>query len=322
MNKNPLISVIVPIYNVEGYLEESVKSVLDQSYNNIEILLINDGSTDKSKEVCMKLMAHEKKIRYYEKRNSGLSDTRNVGLEKVRGEYISFVDSDDLLAPNAVRTLYELCKKYNTEIAVGKISHFVDGKRPSYKTQTRENVFEKDEAICDFLCQREISTSACGKIYKASVLKDVRFKSGILYEDNLFLSDVLNRVQKVVYTDEECYGYRHRANSITTKHFSEKDLDIIDIGNELVRRYEYKSSELSLAVHTYQVTNCLRVYLTAPEDEKFRNDINYCREYIELHKKEILKNTKARNKLKIALLIMRLPRKMVIRVRQLNKRWK
>ena len=157
-----------------------------------------------------------------------------------------------------------------------------------------------------------------GTVYDQELLKKIRENA---YEDNLFLSDVFDRVDKVPYSKQECYGYRHRANSITTKHFSEKDLDIIDIGNELVRRYEYKSRELSLAVHTYQVTNCLRVYLTAPGDEKFRNDINYCREYIELHKKEILKNTKARNKLKIALLIMRLPRKMVIRVRQLNKRW-
>ena len=321
MNNNPLISVIVPVYNVEDYLEECVKSILNQSYNNIEIILINDGSTDKSKEVCMKLMAHENKIRYYEKRNSGLSDTRNVGLEKAKGEYILFVDSDDLLAPNAVRNLYELCKKYNTEIAVGKISHFMDGKQPRYKAQTKENVFKKNEAICNFLYQKEISTSACGKIYKASTLAKVRFKSNILYEDNLFLSDVLNQLQNVVYTDEECYGYRHRANSITTKLFSDKDLDMIDIGKELLLRYEYKSRELSLAVHTYQVTNCLRIYLTASEDAKFRNVIKYCKEYIELYKNEILKNTEARAKLKIALLIMILPRKMVIKLRKLNRRW-
>ena len=321
MSEQPLISVIVPVYNVEKYLRPCVESILEQTYKNIEVILVNDGSTDKSKAICLELAEKDKRISYYEKANSGLSDTRNVGLEKAKGEYITFVDSDDLLAPNAVRTLYELCRKYDTEIAVGKISHFVDGEQPYYKTQTRENVFGQDEAICNFLYQKEISTSACGKIYRASDLKNVRFKSNILYEDNLFLSDVLNQVQKVIYTDEECYGYRHRANSITTKLFSEKDLDIIDIGKELLRRYEYKSKELSLAVHIYQVTNCLRIYLTAPGDERFKNDINYCREYIELHKKETLKNSKARNKLKIALLIMRLPRKMVIRVRQLNKRW-
>ena len=168
MSEQSLISVIVPVYNVEKYLRPCVESILEQTYKNIEVILVNDGSTDKSKAICLELAEKDKRISYYEKANSGLSDTRNVGLEKAKGEYIAFVDSDDLLAPNAVRTLYELCRKYDTGIAVGKISHFVDGEQPYYKTQTRENVFGKDEAICNFLYQKEISTSACGKIYRAS----------------------------------------------------------------------------------------------------------------------------------------------------------
>lgn len=321
MSEQPLISVIVPVYNVEKYLRPCVESILEQTYKNIEVILVNDGSTDKSKAICLELAEKDKRISYYEKANSGLSDTRNVGLEKATGDYILFVDSDDLLSFNAIESLYKLCKKYNADIAVESICHFTDGKRPDFKGSTKDKLLNREEAICDFLYQKEISTSACGKLYSASILSGIRFKSGILYEDNLFLSDVFECVDKVPYSKQECYGYRHRANSITTKLFSEKDLDIIDIGKELLRRYEYKSKELSLAVHTYQVTNCLRVYLTEPGNERFKNDINYCREYIELHKKETLKNSKARNKLKIALLIMRLPRKMVIRVRQLNKRW-
>ena len=151
MSEQSLISVIVPVYNVEKYLRPCVESILEQTYKNIEVILVNDGSTDKSKAICLELAEKDKRISYYEKANSGLSDTRNVGLEKAKGEYIAFVDSDDLLAPNAVRTLYELCRKYDTGIAVGKISHFVDGEQPYYKTQTRENVFGKDEAICNFL---------------------------------------------------------------------------------------------------------------------------------------------------------------------------
>lgn len=160
MSEQSLISVIVPVYNVEKYLRPCVESILEQTYKNIEVILVNDGSTDKSKAICLELAEKDKRISYYEKANSGLSDTRNVGLEKAKGEYIAFVDSDDLLAPNAVRTLYELCRKYDTGIAVGKNSHFVDGEQPYYKTQTRENVFGKDEAICNFLYQKEISTSA------------------------------------------------------------------------------------------------------------------------------------------------------------------
>ena len=114
MSEQSLISVIVPVYNVEKYLRPCVESILEQTYKNIEVILVNDGSTDKSKAICLELAEKDKRISYYEKANSGLSDTRNVGLEKAKGEYIAFVDSDDLLAPNAVRTLYELCRKYDT----------------------------------------------------------------------------------------------------------------------------------------------------------------------------------------------------------------
>lgn len=322
MSKQPLISVIVPVYNVENYLRPCVESILEQTYKNIEVILVNDGSTDKSKAVCLELTEKDKRISYYEKANSGLSDTRNVGLEKATGDYILFVDSDDLLSLNAVESLYKLCKKYNADIAVESICHFTDGKEPDFKESTKDKLFSREAAICDFLYQKEISTSACGKLYSSRILSDIRFKSGILYEDNLFLSDVFDRVDKVPYSKQECYGYRHRSESITTKDFSERDLDIIDIGKELVQRYENQGRALELAVHAYQSTNCMRIYLTANRCERYKDIIAYCRHYMNQYKMEILTNPKVRIELKIGLMILPLPRTIVIKIRGLIKRWK
>lgn len=322
MSEQPLISVIVPVYNVEKYLRPCVESILEQTYKNIEVILVNDGSTDKSKAICLELAEKDKRISYYEKANSGLSDTRNVGLEKATGDYILFVDSDDLLSFNAIESLYKLCKKYNADIAVESICHFTDGKEPDFKGSTKDKLLNREEAICDFLYQKEISTSACGKLYSASILSGIRFKPGILYEDNLFLSDVFECVDKVPYSKQECYGYRHRSESITTKDFSERDLDIIDIGKELVQRYENQSRALELAVHAYQSTNCMRIYLTANRCERYKDVIAYCRQYMNQYKVEILTNPKVRIELKIGLMILPLPRTIVVKIRRLIKRWK
>ena len=107
---------------------------------HIEVILVNDGSTDKSKAICLELAEKDKRISFYEKANSGLSDTRNVGLEKATGDYILFVDSDDLLSFNAIESLYKLCKKYNADIAVESICHFTDGEEPDFKGSTKDKL--------------------------------------------------------------------------------------------------------------------------------------------------------------------------------------
>lgn len=323
MSKQPLISVIVPVYNVEKYLEECVQSILLQTYENIEVILVNDGSTDESKRICEQLLEIDSRIKYYEKTNSGLSDTRNMGLAHAKGEYVMFVDSDDLISPNAVSDLIELCLKYRTTVAIGQISHFSDGTSPKFKPKRTEKTFAREDALCDFLYQKEISTSACGKIYSATTLNNIRFKSGILFEDNLFLSDVFDNVECVAFCDGEYYGYRHRMNSITTNSFSQKDLDILTIGKELLQKYE-QESKIYLAVQAYQCSNCLRVYMAAPTKSEFDEAIEYCKKYLDKNSSSVLKDKQIRKKLYAALILyeMNFPRELLAMVRGRVKRWK
>ena len=322
MNKSILVSIIVPVYNVEKYLNSCINSILGQTYQNIEVILVNDGSKDNSKKICLEIVKMDSRVSYYEKENSGLSDTRNVGLNYVKGDYVMFVDSDDLLAPFAVEELVKICNEGNYSVVSSEIVHFIDGKDPNYKNHQFIREFDKESAICSFLYQKEISTSACGKIYSSKLFENVRFKSGILFEDNLFLSDVFNLVDRITYCDGGYYGYRHRNNSITTSHFSAKDLDILSIGEEMIRRYENTNKNLCLAVHTYQLTNCLRIYLTLDDKDNFSSELNYCIHYIKKFRKEVLANPSTRNKLKIGLLLVSFPRPLVMFIRNHIERWK
>ena len=324
VNNEPLISVIVPVYNVMNYLEECVNSIRLQAYRNLEIILVNDGSTDDSKQICQKLLAEESRIRYYEKENSGLSDTRNVGIEHAKGEYFMFVDSDDTLESTALTHLYHLMQNDDSKIACCEIAHFVDGDKAVYKESTTEKSFCTSEALCSFFYQKEISTSACGKLYKKDVFDNLRFMSGILFEDNEFLYHALSKAKTVSYSDAELYGYRHRKNSITTKKFTVRDLDILEIGKRALEYFDGSSEEIAKAVRAYQCSNCFRVYLTAPAAPEFEDAIEYCKKYLDANSTEALKDECIRKKLHIALLLYRIhmPRKLLIMIHNRIARWK
>ena len=324
IDNGPLISIVVPVYNVMNYLEECINSIRYQTYTNIEIILVNDGSTDASRLICQKLVQKDNRIYYYEKQNSGLSDTRNVGIDYANGEYIMFVDSDDLLSNEIVERLYELCIKYECEVAIGDIVHFFDGEKPIYKACTEKYKMKQDEAICNFLYQKKISTSACGKLYNSKIVKNNKFLSGILYEDNLFLSELFEKVSCIGYSNFGGYGYRHRNDSITTKNFSVRDMDILLIGKKIIEKYEDNGSKIKYAVHAYQVNNCLRIYLTAPEEEQYANQIAYCQNYIHNYSKELILYSKARLKLKIAVILFELniPSNVFKSIHKKINRWK
>lgn len=324
MGRRALVSVIVPVYNVEYYLEACVESLQQQTYQDIEILLINDGSTDGSEEVCRKILQKDSRVKYFEKKNSGLSDTRNVGIEHASGQFIMFLDSDDLVAPNTIEYLYQLLEKYNVELSSLDLVHFTDGEKPVYKEASSECVFHSEDATCSFLYQKEISTSACGKLFSKKLFSDVRFPSGMLFEDNVVLYKILSSEISVVYGDAKYYGYRHRANSITTKKFSKKDLDILDIGREIVGYFRNQSNKLQRATEAYHCSNCLRVYLNAPDTTEFQSAIQESRLYLDRYAKFVVKDPGARRKLRMALLLynLRIPRKMFISIYSRIGRWK
>ncbi|MDD6812335.1 MAG: glycosyltransferase family 2 protein [Lachnospiraceae bacterium] len=172
----PLISIIIPVYNVEKYLTRCLESVVAQTYSNLEIILVDDGSTDNSGKVCDKYQEIDSRIKVVHKKNGGVSDARNEGIDEACGEYIAFVDSDDWVTRNYIENMYAILVKNSCDIAICDVKRTSKGdlKKSTEKLKT----YFKDEAIKQLLYQK-ISTSACGKLYK--VENFIKLVYGMVY---------------------------------------------------------------------------------------------------------------------------------------------
>ncbi len=224
----PEISVIVPVYNVQDYLVRCVDSILAQTFRDFELILVDDGSTDRSGEMCDTLAGTDPRIRVIHKKNGGLSDARNAGIEAARGEYLSFIDSDDYAEPDMLAVLYGQIAAREAQVAVCGIYDCYENSRRPQHAMTEEYVCTGVEALERMLEGRSIPGSACNKLYSAALCRDRRFPVGKTYEDAFFLPEVLLACERVAVTTEPLYNYWHRAGSITSTVFSEKSFDMID----------------------------------------------------------------------------------------------
>ncbi len=231
--KEITLSIIIPVYNVYSYLEKCITSVINQVNNELEILLINDGSTDNSDELCVKMEhKYSKYIKYYSKSNSGLSDTRNVGINKSNGKYIMFLDSDDYIENNLTKII-QILKTENPDILYfGYNKVFNDDKQPFYSFKSEQDkIFNKDDFIIYELSNRNLSIPACFGIYRKKIIIDnnIMFEKGILHEDERWSPIVLLN-SNIIYTSSLIvYNYIQRDGSITHKKDKTKNgLDLID----------------------------------------------------------------------------------------------
>ena len=223
------ITVIVPVYNVENYLEKCLDSLINQTYKNIEIIVINDGSTDNSGEICQEYAQKDNRIIYIEKENGGLSEARNVGLDKMTGSYVTFIDSDDWIEQDYIETLYKKIVEYQADIAVGNYYSYNEDEETYYFHIYGDSYYEKvydNISIFENLYEsQEMKSfaliSAWGKLYKAKLFDYLRFDKGKLGEDGYFNQKMYLSVNKVVYLNKGLYAYRQRSGSIT-KTWTEK----------------------------------------------------------------------------------------------------
>ena len=230
-----MISVIVPVYNVEKYLERCVKSIAAQTYKDLEILLIDDGSTDKSGEMCDDFQQTDSRIKAFHKQNGGLSDARNYGIEHSAGEFISFVDSDDYIDEKMLETLHRLITENDADLAVCSAMDVFEGKEVTQVKGIKEFNLNKVESY-KYMLRGDGIPSACNKLYKRQTVGDVRFPVGKLYEDGFFTPQILKKVEKTAVTSKPMYYYFRRADSITTKPFRKGDLDVIEAYDKCVKQ--------------------------------------------------------------------------------------
>lgn len=288
------ISIIVPVYKVEKYLNRCIDSILNQSYKNIEVILVDDGSPDNCGKICDEYLLKDNRIRVIHKENGGLSSARNAGLDIATGDYIGFVDSDDWIEPKMYETLIENVIKYNAQISVGGVVDLLEegNKYTSIKSTFDGNIkiecLNKEDAMKKFFLG---SWSAWDKIYKREVHEKIRFPEGEINEDEAIAMQILDNCEKIVYTNEVFYNYIKRSDSITTSEFSEKKLDWY---KNCKRNLEFIKENYSSLNEYAEVRFCNSIMWSLRcitiENNNFKDSINILLCGLRDNKKELLNN--------------------------------
>lgn len=310
------ISIIVPVYNVEAYLERCVESILKQTYTNLEILLVNDGSTDKSGELCDKLALRDHRIRVIHKENGGLSDARNRGIDEASSNLIGFIDSDDYIDEDMYETLYR-------QMVASKADLSMCGHYDVYHQIPEKQVAEiktwelmPEEAIKMVMEAKILSVTAVNKLYKKALFEQLRFRIGKIAEDAFIMVDLIHQCSKVVATNEKKYYYVHRENSITTQKFSLKFLNVIEayeqnakiISENYPDLYDVAIMRLNWAY--FYVLDRLLV------DNDFKDKVLEDRliSYLKKNKKSILMDSRFTRARKMSFLALCLSRKLYLKI--------
>lgn len=223
------VSIIVPVYQVAEYLNKCVMSICEQTYSNLEIILIDDGSTDGSSQMCDEFEKKDIRIAVIHKKNGGLSSARNAGLKVAKGDYVAFVDSDDYIHPAYIETLLRSCEEYKCEIAVCDYMSVRDDIDPlPLNKHERVTCMNSRDTMHALTVDRYLLFIVCwNKLYKRELFDDILFPDGRIHEDEYVTHHLLYKSKNTVLINQYLYYYRKRANSIMSRPFSEKNFDRI-----------------------------------------------------------------------------------------------
>lgn len=281
-----LVSIIVPIYNVEKYLNCCLHSIIYQTYSNLEIILVDDGSTDKSPKMCDKWATIDKRIKVIHKKNGGLSDARNAGMQIAKGKYIAFIDSDDWVEKCYIEYLYRIIKETGAEISACEIRQVSDEKTIDNLNNQMLNakICTTEEALSNILGGKGFRAVAWNKLYKAELLMGEKFEVGILHEDEFFTYRIIGKATKLGFTNNILYNYRQRSGSIMHT-ISMKHLDVLDA---YLGRIKYLNSRFPKLYERDKIIFCITCvnYYCDAVSKKFEDNSN-SKSIIKKKRKEI-----------------------------------
>ena len=273
-----LVTVIVPIYKVEAYLDKCISSIVCQTYQNLEIILVDDGSPDRCPEICDEWARKDSRIRVIHKANGGLSDARNAALEIARGEYLCFVDSDDFVSEDMCEVMIDALKTNQADIVSTSFSIYKNGKY-EFSNHFRSRCLTSKEAVQEILLNGCITPSACGKLYSRECFVNVRFPINEIYEDFAVMPTLFSKCKRVYYCEKPLYVYRHNDSGITKSAYSKKHSDRIlrdkQIARDVLAFWPDLDHELRYSVGTGSLSSLL---LLAKDEERvktFRADYDY-----------------------------------------------
>ncbi|MBR2708884.1 glycosyltransferase family 2 protein [Candidatus Saccharibacteria bacterium] len=286
----PLVSIIVPVYNVGEYVLKCLESLTNQSYERIEIIAVDDGSTDGSGETCDEFAKKDKRIKVFHKKNGGLSSARNFGIKKAKGDYICLVDSDDYVKKDFVKKLVNAAKKCDADIVVCGFNNEV----PEAQKITGE-----DAAIRLLLEQNNMEVIAWNKMYKRVLFDDVLYPEGRNYEDTLTTYKLLSKADIVAYVGESLYVYVERGGSITNKDKKEEKLKSREQAAKEAASYFKRGTDLLQAAEIAMLTAKLAWVDFAISGDVDKSYLQKGMKWVKDHKGELHKNKFLSKKLKL-----------------------
>lgn len=318
------ISIIVPVYKVEKYLSRCVNSLINQTYRNIEIILVNDGSPDNCPAICDDFSKKDNRIKVIHKENGGLSDARNIGIENSTGKYLSFVDSDDWVEDDFIETLYSNIINENADISIINYTLIWNNGKIRVNDYIGDYyVYNQEEAIKELLKQKKFQCMVCQKMYKREIFSDIRFPLGKIYEDVAVSLPTFLKADKVVVSGDPKYYYFQREDSIVNEKFNEEKLFFLDCCNEIID-YSNKHNEIfDKEAYNFYLGALLILIMQLYSDDKTIDS-----EICERLEKEIRKNKKhiflnsvidLNKKIALLLILLRIPRKLIYNIWRLKQ---
>ena len=294
-----LISIIIPVYNVEDYLHYAIESLEKQTYKNFEIILVNDGSTDDSGKLCDEYSEKYSNVRVFHKENGGLSDARNFGVQQAKGEFITFLDPDDYLEVYSLELLAGIQEMYDCDIVSTRVKATELYNVYSNHYLTEENfknvvIMDRDVFLEEAFYDKVATVSACGKLYRKSIL-EIPFPKGRIYEDLYIISEHVGKANKIVHTPLQIYNYYKRQGSIVNSKFTSKQYDFFDAiayNRQVIREKFNNVAKLVTAINAKEVIGSFKIIGSAYKTSI--SDVYNIRKIIKENSSNILRNKRIR----------------------------
>jgi len=307
-----LITIIIPVYQVENYLHQCISSLLIQTYSNLEIILVDDGSKDDSGSICDFYAVQDKRITVIHKTNGGLSDARNAALNVAHGKYVTFIDSDDYVSGNYIELLYNMHIKYDADISVCKYEKLwisfnnnkLNSKRKKYKII--EYVFTVERALEEMLYQKLFNNESWGKLYPLEYFSDIRYPVGKLFEDLAVTYKLVEKASKVAVSSEAAYFYLQRNDSIMSKanKFKANNFDIIYHADVMYQDIVSRFPKLTKAAINRKFSVNVKICKQLLSTNGYENEKKVVWKNIKETRKTVLFDRKSRIKFRVIALLM------------------
>ena len=291
MTNTPFITIIVPVYNAKKYLRDCIESILSQTYHNLEIILIDDGSTDGSEKFVDDYAKSDKRIKVVHQKNMGLSGARNTGLKHTTGKYVTFVDSDDRIEPSMIESLFNALTESHADVSICSFKEiYPNGKIKGFSHNYPKQVFTTEQALANMLQENGFMISTTMKLFPTNYFKGIKFPVDKLHEDVGTTYKLIMEAKKIVFIPNEYYIYVHHNNSIINQTFNERKFDLIKLTDQMCDDIDQHYPDLKNVTNERRMRARFSILRQIPLNHPKTKEIV---DYLKNHQEFITNNEKA-----------------------------